>query len=370
MNPSSARYYPFLWKNPHNLPMKYKLTVLAALLAAIGLAAIPGNGLPYLAKVPSLPNWLSNSANAQDSTPSTSSDVNERIEEQGSTKSGQLDRQLDRQQGPTQNGQYLMHKAAEKLGKEPVLQAAIRHRIHMFGHKLVGTGYYRQFQQDGISRHRLEFKTQVAGEVTSLTQVCDGRHLWVRESSGDTAKLSRIDVRRVLRAISDSEIRSEVSQIRAPLSLIALGGIPRLMGALQRSFVFVRVEEDNLGGVPVWVLHGHWTEAYREQIKSTFPTLDGKVPDHLPDSAKVVLARGGGFDLFPFKIHFQKRGAYSTDHLEDRPIVSLQLYQVTRNVHMEASQFEYQRGDQVVLERTDALIGQLLPASEEPAEDE
>ena len=77
-------------------------------------------------------------------------------------------------------------------------------------------------------------------------------------------------------------------------------------------------------------------------------------------------------DLISFRseIHFQKRGAYSTDHLEDRPIVSLQLYQVTRNVHMEASQFEYQRGDQVVLERTDALIGQLLPAAEEPAEEE
>ena len=358
MNPSSARYYPFLWKNPHNLPMKYKLTVLAALLAAIGVAVIPKNGLPHLANLPSLPNWLSKSANAQDSAQSTSLDVNERIEEQGS------------QQSPTQNGQYLMHKAAEKLGKESVLQAAVRHRIHMFGHKLVGTGYYRQFQQDGISRHRLEFKTQVAGEVTSLTQVCDGRHLWVRESSGDTSKLSRIDLRRVFRAISDSEARSEVSQIRAPLSLIALGGIPRLMGALQRSFIFVRVEEDNLGGVPVWVLYGHWTEAYREQIKSTFPTLDGKVRDHLPDSAKVVLARGGGFDLFPFEIHFQKRGAYSTDHLEDRPIVSLQLYQVTRNVHMEASQFEYQRGDQVVLERTDALIGQLLPAAEEPVEEE
>ena len=42
-------------------------------------------------------------------------------------------------------------------------------------------------------------------------------------------------------------------------------------------------------------------------------------------------------------------------------MVSLQLYDITRLVDMNASQFEYQRGEQVIVDRTQAFLDKYIP---------
>jgi len=45
-------------------------------------------------------------------------------------------------------------------------------------------------------------------------------------------------------------------------------------------------------------------------------------------------------------------------------LVTLQFYDLTRKVEMTESQFDYQRGDQVIVDRTQSFLEKYLPPPE------
>ena len=101
------------------------------------------------------------------------------------------------EQGGPPHGQWLVGRAVQSIVAQESLQAEIRQQVDLYGHHLVGAGRYRQFFFRGQQRLRLELKLQVADQGSSLTQVADGRHLWIRQDMPDGTTLSRIDLRRV-----------------------------------------------------------------------------------------------------------------------------------------------------------------------------
>ena len=95
------------------------------------------------------------------------------------------------------HGQWLVGRAVRELVKQESLQAEIRQQVDLYGHHLVGVGRYRQFFVAGEQRLRLELKLQLGEQVSTLTQVTDGRHFWTRLDMPEETTLSRIDLRRV-----------------------------------------------------------------------------------------------------------------------------------------------------------------------------
>jgi hypothetical protein len=250
------------------------------------------------------------------------------------------------------DAQHLVWQAAQQLIKEDVLQADIQQQINLYDQQLVGTGQYRHFGKGNNKRLRLELKLQAGGQLTSLTQVSDGRHLWTREAFPGGTVLSRIDLRRVRIAL---QLASDPEQGPSPQNWVVLGGLPRLLSSLHAQFQFGQVSSGHLGSTPVWVVEGHWKADVLEKLKNRFPRQDGLLPPHLPDSVRLVLGRGGVFPLFPYEVQYlRESGARVAE-----PIMTLQLRRVTRRVQMDNSQFEYRRGDQVVIDRTDAFLQQV-----------
>ncbi len=199
---------------------------------------------------------------------------------------------------------------------------------------------------------RLELKLQAGGQLTSLTQVSDGRHLWTREDLSSGTVLSRIDLRRVRIAL---QLASDVRQESLSRNWVVLGGLPRLLSSLDAQFQFGKASSGTLGATPVWVVDGHWKSDLLEELRNRFPREAGQLPPHLPDSVRLVLGRDGVFPLFPYEVQYLKKSGGNTGE----PIVTLQFRRVTRRVQMDNSQFEYQRGDQVVIDRTDSFLRQV-----------
>ena len=248
--------------------------------------------------------------------------------------------------------QQLVWRAGQNLIKEDVLQADIQQQINLYGQQLVGTGQYRHFGEGDNKRLRLELKLQAAGQLTSLTQVSDGRHLWTREAFASGIQLSRIDLRRVRTAI---QLQAGAGQMPSHRQWVVLGGLPRLLSSLHAQFEFDRISSSELSGTPVWVVQGHWKNDLLTQFHNRFPAEEGLLPPHLPDSVRLVLGRDEVFPLFPYEVQYLRKSGLE----EATAMVTLQFRRVTRRVQMDNSQFEYQRGDQVVIDRTDRFLQQV-----------
>jgi hypothetical protein len=313
--------------------MKYKLPILFLILGGSWMLLESTNLLPRLSSFARAP-------------------VSEKQEKIGKVekKSGE-----EVPSAATPDPQQLVWEAAQQLIQEEVLQANIQQRINLYGQQLVGTGQYRHFGRGDNKRLRLELKLQAAGQLTSLTQVSDGRHLWTRENLSRGTVLSRIDLRRVRTALEQSA-SGEADKVEPSLqNWVVMGGLPRLLSSLHAQFQFDSVVPSQLSSTPVWEVEGHWKAEVLQRMKQRFAGQGGELPPHLPDSVKLVLGRDKIFPLFPYEVQYLRESGSG----QAVPIVTLQLRQVTRRVQMDNSQFEYQRGDQTVIDRTDAFLQQV-----------
>lgn len=250
----------------------------------------------------------------------------------------------------------ILKRAIVQLHSESRFQASVRHKIHMFDQQLVGTGHYRQFGNDSIKRLRFELKTQVGEKTSSVIQVCDGRHLWTRENLTEGTTLSRIDVRFIQDELAEYERDNGVGKFTANWGAnIAMGGLPRLLTSIDLCFDFRSVKEATYEDIPVWVMVGTWKSEVKERIIEQFNS-GTQLPAHLPDAVQLVLGRDVEYKFIPREIQYLRILADQTA----KPMVSLQLYDITRLVDMNSSQFEYQRGEQVIVDRTQAFLDKYI----------
>ncbi len=254
----------------------------------------------------------------------------------------------------------ILQRAIARMNSEFRFQASLRHKINMFNQQFVGTGHYRQFGNGTIKRLRFELKTQVGDKTSSVIQVCDGRHLWTRENLTEETTLSRIDVRYVRDALAEYERNGGAGNGVGRLATdwganIAMGGFPRLLASIDACFNFTSAQKAVYEDVPVWVLVGTWKNDIRQRLIEEFN--DGpKFPAHLPDAVKLVLSRDKEFKSIPREIQYLRLLSDKTA----QPMVSLQLYDMTRLVDMNAAQFDYQRGEQVIVDRTQAFLDKYI----------
>ena len=189
----------------------------------------------------------------------------------------------------------LLAEIIARVRSHDSISARIRQKIDVLGEQLAGTGVYLQQGIGKKQKIRLELKIQVAGQTTSIQQVCDGSELWLHNDFLDKVTLTRIDVRRVSDAMDEQGTRrSQFDQIQ-----LALCGLPKLLESLNNSFQFRELQQDRLDDVPVIVLRGTWRP---EALAATYPDSKakkvegaksgppvGKLPAHAPDVVMLLV---------------------------------------------------------------------------------
>jgi len=265
---------------------------------------------------------------------------------------------------PRQSRQ-LLDGAIRGLEAHQSISAKIFQQVDLFDKRLIGSGLYLEQRRGPVRLMRQELRIQLGQQISSLVQVCDGHFLWTYQKLSGQEVLRRLDVARALPAIEQAKELPRQGKLGG---LPGLGGLPKLMHALDAAFDFqvaepavLRLQADHL---PVWRLSGRWkpnlvTKLLPEQakaIESGRAADFSKLADHLPDHVVLMLGRE---DLFPYRIEFCRTVDAGSDPPETRAIVTMQLFEVLFDVPIASSRFRYNPGDLDFEDETPGLLKSL-----------
>lgn len=262
------------------------------------------------------------------------------------------------------DGQELARQAIDIVDRQRSISAQMRHRITMFGQQLVGTGLYQQLGQGEQRMLRLDMKVNVAEQTTSMQQVCDGRFLWVRRDLAAGSSVGRVDLRRVRDAVAGSS--AATGSMNAAAEWMLLGGLPQLIGRLERNFQFAPPRDGVLENTPVIVLEGQWKP---QQLALLLPQHKDKLaagrqvnlallPPQLPAHVRLVLRRD---DHFPVRIDYLRVGEAAEPDAPPplEPIMTMELYDVRLGKEIDPFVFDYKPGNLEVADHTEVYLGSL-----------
>ena len=266
-------------------------------------------------------------------------------------------------------GQQLLLDAQRRTEAHITVTSQMRVRTHLMGQALVGSGEYAQLRSSQGLLLRLELAIQAGGQATSIKQICDGRHLWDHRRVGETESLRHIDLLRVERAIAASPAAIGLEH---PTSLLARGGLPKLLASLADHFDFDRtpLRRAQLSQVPVWIATGVWKP---EKLASLAPDAVAggqivfeKLRGHLPHQVEVQL---GQSDLFPYKLTYQ-RWETKDGRPQIVPAVTTEFFEVTLGEALDARQFIYHRPSNIsVADDTDLYLRNVSASAAKPSTD-
>jgi hypothetical protein len=147
-----------------------------------------------------------------------------------------------------------------------------------------------------------------------------------------------------------------------------LGGLPKLLGALERDFDFSAPQYGRWGKHrhTVWRLQGTWKREHLLRLlpaqqaairNGTAPDLT-KLPEHLPDQVVLIL---GFDDLFPYRIEYRRSQPADDEQTPPVSIVLLgiEFYNVQFNLTFGRTQFIYEPGEVQFTDVTDSFLQSL-----------
>jgi hypothetical protein len=272
----------------------------------------------------------------------------------------------------TAGGQQLLAEAVRRVDQETAIAADLRYRVDAFGRQLLGTGTYLQCGAGPQRRLRVDLRMQVGERPATLQEIRGPDYYWIRkEVPPAAATLGRVDLVQLSRALRPTDEPTGL-EVTPRQNWILLGGLPRLLAALERSFEFSEAKQDEVqittGGqqqrLPIWVLEGRWKPARLAALTGRAPGMGGRLPEQLPDRAQVVLDRSDqSLRLFPYRISYwraaQVAPGASRGSEQDQELLALELFNVRRIGAVNPREFQYSAGEQEVLDLTTAYIQQL-----------
>lgn len=277
----------------------------------------------------------------------------------------------------TADGQRLVAESARRLLAESSIKANVRFRTTAFNHDVIGIGAYLQLGDGPEKLLRLEMKSQVGDQTAALQEICSEDEYWVRR---DLPQLSTTVGRASLRPIRQAIGRMAKDPHVDPIQTwIVLGGLPRMMEELHRSFVFgpataSEVEFTSADGrgvdrMPVWIVEGEWRKERLDFLTGNKTPEDlSKLPKQLPTRVQLILGRvEHSFPLFPYRISYMRpRGEASgagesptTDKSKWEPLCTLEFYGVYHTSDIDPREFAYDPGDQEVADLTQHFMVRL-----------
>jgi hypothetical protein len=264
-------------------------------------------------------------------------------------------------------GEELMERVVRQISQHQSVSAQIRHRVHLFGQKLVGSGVYLQRRAEQGVQVRFSLSVQSDERMVSLLHVCDGRFLWMHDNVGATPSLVRVDLLRVRSAIGDGD---------AGMPILLGGGLPQLLGSLRRNFVFSQPQPIVFQGVPVWAVACQWNPQELARSVGRPDLVDEKgtlkansLPDQMPDQVFLLVGRD---DLFPYHIDFRRSfgddepGKANKGRSSSRSLVTMELFEVQFNGELDPILFVYKPGNNEVDDQTDEFVTRARAESRRP----
>jgi len=252
--------------------------------------------------------------------------------------------------------QKLLREALIALESHRSVSAKIHQEIDLFGQQLIGNGIYRQGPPE--SRWMLlDLKIKVDENDWTIQQRCDGETYWqCRSVGGERTEVSRVDIARLRN-------RREAWQAQwGQTSLLGMGGLPKLLVALDQAFEFKTVANATFERQPVYALRGEWRldrlarwlPDQKDAIVAGQPANLTKLPAPIPDHVFVLLGRD---DLFPCRIKYG-RDAPNVNG-ESRTVVAMNFDSVVFDQPVDAGEFKFDPGTTPVADYTETYLNQL-----------
>lgn len=271
-----------------------------------------------------------------------------------------------RSQEPGARGAELVADAARRVAAEPRIAAELRYRIDAFGHALVGTGTYLQLGIEPEKLVRLDLRMQVGDKTASVQEIRGVDSYWVRRDVPPLApSLGRVDLRQLRRALAQGNPTAP-EHVLPQGDWIMLGGLARLLSALDQNFAFAEPQADELQfnaagdqGVvrlPIWRVAGHWKPEKLAALTGNDRSKPAKLPEQFPERVELILGRTSDvLPLFPFCLTYWRAESAGKAAPTERELLKLEFFNVSRRA-IEPREFDYQPGDQDVQNLTQTYV--------------
>jgi hypothetical protein len=222
---------------------------------------------------------------------------------------------------------------------------------------------------------RLELKMQVGDHPAILQEVRGPDFYWVRrEIPPAVPTLGRVNLRQLKQSI-DRASDARPGDVLPTDGWVMLGGLARLMTALEKNFDFGPPQADELKftssdgqaieRLPIWKLEGRWKPDRLKLLGADPAKPVAKLPEQLPDRVELILGRTEQvLPLFPYRITYTRAPAEDAvagqggagEPPAPRELLTLEFFNVFRKTDIDQSVFDYNPGDQVVQDLTTAYV--------------
>lgn len=235
--------------------------------------------------------------------------------------------------------------AVKRLRTAGTIDTDIEQTVHFGARSTVAKGHYTQGTE---LRLRLEFSVQIGRVKGDLLQVCDGEDLWAQQTIGDDVRLT---VRKVGEIIAAAR-RSPLTTDRIMMAELGLGGLSGMLASIDEVTTFDEVEVEKVGGIPLHVVRGRWSNEFRAQFAGN-EQLEAVTPD-------VVEIAFDETD-FPRRIRYLREQDNTLQRL-----VTLEFRNTTIGGKVDPSLFKYETPDGVFPKNVTADYIQKLQKSPNP----
>jgi hypothetical protein len=248
--------------------------------------------------------------------------------------------------------QQILDRTRNELQRHASIKARIRYQINLFDQQLIGAGTYFQAGAGPEKKMRYELRVQRADEVTSWTQVCDGRFLWTAADTWNEPVLTRLDLK-LIRTRQEQKTGTSSFVEGSPWTW---AGLPKLIRSLQDHFQFESATSGVLdpGQTAAWALRGTWKgpmlgNLWPEQqsgLQSGGAIPWSNMPGQFPGTVTIYVRQS---DYFPLRIEYRRPPDGKHKELTPDQFVACTLLDFTDielNRELPASVFEYQPAKQ------------------------
>lgn len=248
-------------------------------------------------------------------------------------------------------GNGWLRRSVYALDEVSEISAEVSHQGWIDGKAVTLRGEYRQYGGGASRQFLLGLTGDLAGHPARMLRVSNGLDLWTDIAFDDGASepvrtLSRINLRDVKRALNE---RGQASA-NDPLAWSRFGGLPMLLGGLERDFAFGRPRRMELRGETVLAMVGRWRSEQGASAESS---------ERAPDHVVVALSEA---TLFPRLVEYRDRSdallaaAASDDGLlkpSRRPMLKIELTPEPNAPPIDPRMFDYRSSEEGWIDRTD-----------------
>ncbi len=253
--------------------------------------------------------------------------------------------------------QQVLKQARDNLIGYRSVSARILQTVTIGDRRFTAEGAYLQGSNLKL---KLEYRVRAGALQGKLLEVCDGQVLWTRYDVEDTTRITRRDVRQILKTAATSGGIPENMLIAE----LGLGGLPALLASLERriDFTAARSESVDVQGKPfeVDVISGTWKPDYRKRWERG-EDKDTELPEHVPDSIDIYF---NPQTRFPYRILYRKKVPGRDIQKE---MVSVEFHDIEVNVPVDDKSFFFVPPDGIIPDDvTNAYLMQMQGTGQQP----